>query len=32
MMFSGIILVALAGIALFFLIDLIEKKVVYWKH
>lgn len=31
-MFSGIILVALAGIALFFLIDLIEKKVVYWKH
>jgi NitT/TauT family transport system permease protein len=31
-MFSGIILVALAGIVLFFLIDFIEKKVVYWKH
>jgi NitT/TauT family transport system permease protein len=31
-MFSGIILVALAGIILFFLIDFIEKKVVYWKH
>ena len=31
-MFSGIILVALAGIALFSLIDFIEKRVIYWEH